>query len=64
MSGPGIVFVSYVAVAFLSGCAVNLPFNHRLAYTSVRDAKQMQSVTASGDRPQMGTRDVSGEHQL
>jgi len=39
------VFVSCVAVAFLSGCAVNLPFNHRLAYASVRDAKQMQSVT-------------------
>jgi hypothetical protein len=46
MRGPGVALVSSVALVFLSGCAVNLPFNHRLAYASVRDAKQMHRVGA------------------
>jgi hypothetical protein len=46
MRGPAVALVFSVALVFLSGCAVNLPFNHRLAYASVRDAKQMHRIGA------------------
>ena len=44
MRAPCALLVSSVAVALLSGCAINLPFNHRLAYASVREAKQMHRI--------------------
>jgi len=39
------LFVGLLVVScFLGGCAVNLPFNNRLAYSHVSEAKKMNSI--------------------
>jgi hypothetical protein len=37
------VLVSAIVVLLCSGCAVNLPFNNRLSYPAVREAKNFES---------------------